>query len=58
VAGQQVAVTRRAQLRQHLRLFRLGYVKYRESRHSRFTNDKGLGSTYCFIRKNLSVPFS
>jgi hypothetical protein len=36
----------------------LGEVKYRMSRHRQVTNDKGLGSTDRFIRKNLSVPIS
>ena len=56
--GQQMAVTCRPQLRQHLLLFGGWDVKYRVSRHSKFTNDKGLDSTYRFIRKNLSVPIS
>lgn len=58
VDGQQMPITRRTQLRQQLRLFGLWKVKYRGSRHSRFTFDKGLGSTYRFLRKNLSVPLS
>jgi hypothetical protein len=56
--GQQMPVTGGTQLRPHLLLFSQWDVKYRVSRHSRFTNDKGLGSTYRFIRKNLSVPIS
>ena len=58
VDRQQMPIPHRTQLRQQVRLFSLGDVKYRVSRHNRFTNDKGLDSTYRFIRKNLSVPIS
>lgn len=55
---EQMSIASAPQLGQHLLLFDNGDVKYRVSRHSRFTNDKGLDSTYRFIRKNPSVPIS
>jgi len=38
VKGEQVAVAGSAQLPPHLRLFGYGYLKYRFSRHSKFTS--------------------
>jgi hypothetical protein len=56
--GQQMPITRGTQMCQQVPLFGGWDVKYRVSRHNWFTNDKGLDSTYRFIRKNLSVPIS
>lgn len=58
VEREQVAVASGAQFLEQRGLFVGRYVKYRFPRHRQFTNDKGLGSTYRFIRKNLSVPIS
>ncbi len=54
----QVAVAGGAQLPPHLRLFGYGYLKYRFPRHTQFTSEVRLVSTYPCIRKNLSVPIS